>query len=337
MHRDFGWNALLERDGDFCRTSPFFEGRWNLCLAKLGSQKWYTLRMKFYLKCCCTLLLLAAAENVMRASLLYATFVSAAGAPSVNLFTPSLGPISSVSIPVSPTGLAASVSGDFYIASANSTYEFDASGTLLHTITGSPTTLTPGLSFDGTNVLAGVTDGGFNAVATFSSTLGFISQVTTAGPVEGVAWGSGGNFYISSGNSTYEYDSAGTLLHSITASPTTDTPRAAFNGSNVFVDVIDGGFNAIAIFSPTLGFVTQFSIAGPPAGLAVDSAGDIYVSSSNNIYELNSSGTLLGSYSAPSGTVIRDLSFVETPEPASFVPTAFGLLVGLAFWRRRGK
>ncbi len=82
-------------------------------------------------------LLLLTAASVAKADDLYAATVNG-NSYSVMTFTPSLGALSSTGIPVQPSGLAVGTSGNIYIASANSTYEFNAKGVLLNQITGSP-------------------------------------------------------------------------------------------------------------------------------------------------------------------------------------------------------
>jgi len=250
-------------------------------------------------------LLVASSSGTLLAGSITATLVNGRS-NSVSVFSAALAPLSNVAIPVVPAGLAARDDGSFYIASGNHTYEFDAAGNQIHAITGSPTTITGSLSFSGTNVFAALTDGAANAVAIFSPTLGFVNQFTVAGPPQGVAADASGGFYVSSGNRTYEYDSAGTLLHTISGNATTQTPKVAFNGTNVFVTVIDGAFNGVAIFTPTLGFVNQFAIAGSPLGLTADAAGNFYVSSGNAIYEYSFAGALLKSFTGAAGDQFLD-------------------------------
>src|SRR4051812_12180341 len=120
------------------------------------------------------------------------------------------------------------VSAMLFMCLSNHTDEYSNAGVLLHTISGSPTTVTPALAFGNGFVYAAVTDGSFNGVAMFTPTLDFVNQVITDGPILGLAAGVSNDFYVSVGNHTDEYNDAGVLLHTISGSPTTVTSALSY-------------------------------------------------------------------------------------------------------------
>ena len=248
---------------------------------------------------------------------------------AVAMFSPTLGFINQVTTDGPILGLTSGVNNDFYVAVGNHTDHYSDSGTLLGTITASPTTVTPALSFGGDMVFAGVRDGSLNAVAMFSPTLGFINQVTTDGPILGLTSGVNNDFYVAVGNHTDHYSDSGTLLGTITASPTTVTPALSFGGGMVFAGVRDGSLNAVAMFSPTLGFINQVTTDGPVLGVTVGTSSDFYVSVGNHTDHYSDSGTLLGTITASPTTVTPALSYQVTPtavpEPSSMA--RFGVMV----------
>ena len=247
----------------------------------------------------------------------------------VATFTNSLGFVSQDTLPGPISGVAAGVGGTFYTSSGNTTREYNAAGTQIASITGSSTTQTPALDFANGVVYAAVTDGSFFAVATFNSSLGFLNQVAVAGPISGLAAGNAGTFYTSSGNATREYDSAGTLLATITGSATTQTPALDFANGIVYAAVTDGSFFGVAEFTSSLQFITQIALDGPIAGIAAGDGGTFYTTSGNLIREYSASGTLLNTETGSATTHGTALSFVADPAVTTTVlePETLALLV----------
>ncbi|MFO0957681.1 MAG: PEP-CTERM sorting domain-containing protein [Isosphaeraceae bacterium] len=252
----------------------------------------------------------------------------------VATFSPTLGFINQVATDGPVLGLTTGASNDFYVSVGNRTLRYSDSGALLNTIAGSPTTVTPALSFANGTVFAGVQDGSFNGVAMFTSTLGFISQVATDGPILGLAAGGSNDFYVSVGNHTNRYSLSGTLLNSISGSPTTATPALSFGNGTVFAAVQDGSFSGVAMFTSTLGFISQVATDGPVLGIVAGANNDFYVSVGNHTNHYSLSGALLGTITGSPTTLTPALSYRTTvvPEPPSLALVLIGA-IGLVSWR----
>ena len=164
-------------------------------------------------------------------SMLYAGFTDQA-VNGVAEFSASLGFISQPST-LPTNGIAAGPAGEFYLGSGNTINLYNDAGTLLNTVTGSATTVDEDVSFSGTNVFVAFQDGTLFGVAIFSPTLGFVNQLTTLGPAEGLAAGDNSDFFIAVGNTIYHYSNAGVILGSIAGSPTTVVSDLSFFQSAV--------------------------------------------------------------------------------------------------------
>lgn len=159
-------------------------------------------------------------------SMLYAGFTDGS-LNGVAEFSASLGFISQPSTLVT-NGIAAGLPGQFYLGSGNTINLYSDAGTVLNTVTGSATTVDEDVSFSGTNVFVAFQDGTLFGVAIFTPTLGFVNQLTTLGPAEGLAAGDNNDFYIAVGNTIYHYSNAGAILGSIAGSPTTVVSDLSF-------------------------------------------------------------------------------------------------------------
>jgi hypothetical protein len=265
----------------------------------------------------------------------------------VATFTQSLGLIEQVQLPLSGpiTGLAAGVSGEYYVSAGRTLYQFDAGNTLLHSINGSATTLLPALDFADGTVHVAVTDQSFFGVATFTQSLGLIGQVQlpVSGPITGLAAGIGGEYYVSAGRTLYQFDSTNALVRSIDGSATTLLPALDFVDGTLYVAVTDQNFFGVATFTQSLGLIGQFQlpVSGPITGLAAGVDGEYYVSAGRTLYQFDSGNTLLQSINGSATTQLPALSFAATVEPPTGVPepgslALFGLgLAGIAVARRR--
>jgi hypothetical protein len=279
------------------------------------------------------------AQNPSRADTVFAA-VTDGLAYDVATFSDSLGLINQIVLPGPITGLAAGTGGDFYTAVGNAVFEYDAAGAQIATISGTPTTTIPALSFANGVVYAAVTDGLAHDVATFSDSLGLINQIVLPGPITGLAAGTGGDFYTAVGNAIFEYDAAGAQIATISGTPTTTIPALSFANGVVFAAVTDGLAYDVATFSDSLGLINQIVLPGPITGLAAGTGGDFYTAVGNAIFEYDASGAQIATISGTPTTTIPALSFFapvapSVPEPSSLVMVATGLATLWPLSRRR--
>lgn len=139
------------------------------------------------------------------------------------------------------SGLSVGAGGDVFVSAGRSLYQFDGGLSLLRSISGSATTTLPALGLFNSTLYVGVNDQSFHGVATFTDSLGLISQVALAGvvdPISGLAVGNGGDIYVGAGRRLYQFDSGYNLLRSISGSATTSLPALSFMTS-------DGGGNEV--------------------------------------------------------------------------------------------
>ncbi len=248
----------------------------------------------------------------------------------VATFNDSLGFVSQVALPGPISGIAAGTDGLFYTASGNTIREYDASNTLLHSVSGSATTQTPALDFLDGILFASVTDGSFFGVARFNDSLGFVSQVALPGPISGLAAGTTGSFYTASGNTIREYDASNTLLHSVSGSATTLTPALDFLDGILFAAVTDGSFFGVARFNNSLGLVSQVALPGPISGIAAGTGGSFYTAAGNTIRHYGADNTLLDTISGSATTQTPALAFLAPrliPEPSPLLLIALGFFL----------
>jgi phospholipase C len=123
---------------------------------------------------------------------------------------------------------------------------------------------------------------------------------------EGIAIDSAGNVWVADtdGNRVEEFSPSGTELASFGSHGSGDGqfshPVALAIGSSGTVYVADQGNNRIEEFSSSGGYLAAISVA-TPAGVAIDSSGDIWVSSpsyadGNAVYEFSSAGVEVESF-----------------------------------------
>ena len=77
----------------------------------------------------------------------------------------------------------------------------------------------------------------------------------------------------------------------------------------VYAAVQDEGLNAVALLTPSLGFVNQVSTDGPNLALTAGVNNDFYISVGNSIDHYSDSGTLLDQITGGPTTVASELSF----------------------------
>ncbi len=154
---------------------------------------------------------------------------------------------------------------------------------------------------------------GIWGVASFSSNLDYQGQFFTGDfPLTAITAG-GNDIYVSSATSVYEYDTSGNLLNRYSGFPAgSNITGLAFSDGNVYApDNVTGlGISSVLTLDDNLDFTGMvFGSSASPANEIAANANSIYVSSATSVYEYDTSGAPLGSYSAfPSGGDISGLT-----------------------------
>ena len=174
--------------------------------------------------------------------------------------------------------------------------------------TGAPVRMSAGLSgyargcaFDGTNIWVGSDGVGlYKIVAATGATTGPFAS--GAGPMEGLVF-DGTNLWLAgqSANSVYKFNTAGTVLATITAS--SSPTGVAFDGTNVWVtsSVVAG---SLTVYNASTNAVVRYvTVSSTPYGLTFDGTymWASHLVSPANVSKISLSGVVQGVYSGGSG------------------------------------
>lgn len=296
--------------------------------------------MKFTAKAVLVLLLAVWTSVPANADTLYVSLTDQSF-EGVAMFGQTLGFINQINVGHPSNGIAAGEAGEFYLGSGSTIYRYQDDGTVISSVSGSPTTQIRDVSYGNSRVYVGLTDQSFNGVAQFTMTLGLISQPAT-NRTDGLAAGGIGEFYLGSSNTIYRYGDAGNVIGSVSGSGTTQIRDVAFSDTNVFVALTDQSFYGVAIFNSNLGLIHQLQVQGPVDGLAAGRNGEFYIGVANTIYRYDSGGNILGSISGSGTTRITSMSYFRTPPPPTPTPEpaqllTFGIGIALLLWSKPGK
>ncbi|NMH65631.1 hypothetical protein [Shewanella salipaludis] len=196
-------------------------------------------------------------------------------------------------------GVAAGADNDFYVASANNIYHYRTDGALISRMTFPDTgiiytslTVRGDLLFatyKGSQVGVTVRDLNLTQISWFATP--FVSSGIAAGPSQDV--------YLAAGNHIYRYKTNGTQLQDMTFPVTSinytdvsvleDRLYASYNGSQLGFTVRDLNLNQLSYCN------TGFNISSIAAG----ASNNVYLTSSNHIYNYSTAGNLLADMNFP--------------------------------------
>lgn len=232
------------------------------------------------------------------------------------------------------SGLAASGVSDMFTCSANSLYEYNTAGTLLQSVTFPDA----GVQYNGATV-----SGNEEVFSYTGSQVGFTVRDSSLNQINfvalpftsnGIAAGGNNDVYLTQANNIFDYSLTGTLLNELTfpdsgvvygrISYLDGIVAAAYSGDQNGFTIRDASLNQLNYVA------THFTING----ICLGPGNNVYVTSANNIYDYNTSGTLLNEFTFPdSGIVYGDIAYA-VPEPSSFA-ALFGCAGVAVFLRRR--
>lgn len=136
-------------------------------------------------------------------------------------FNENLGLLGQVPVDGSAGGVSFGQDGFFFVAEGNTIRKYADDGSFIGSISASATTVLKDLAFDGTTLLASLSDGSFHAVARFNANLGLLNQLNLGDSIDALAIGRDGEFYTATTNTVFHRGSDGSILSSISASGTT--------------------------------------------------------------------------------------------------------------------
>jgi sugar lactone lactonase YvrE len=231
-----------------------------------------------------------------------------------------------------PMGVAVDPAGNVFVADTgnNQVDEFNRNNVVLSTVGANSALAAPGGAAVDSNGNLDVADTKNNRVVRFSPTGAVLDAFNLSGngangdqmnQPTGVAVDSANNIYVADrgNNQVEEFTPTGQLVRAFTASGTTSGSNAnKMSGpSGVTVDangnvyVADTGNNRVEKLSPTGTVLATFNLNGliangvpaqmsKPSGVAVDSAGNIYVADTgdNRVVELDPAGAYLRAFTA---------------------------------------
>lgn len=236
-----------------------------------------------------------------------------------------------------PEGLAFNSSGDLYVSNTgnNTVSEFDSSGNLINTFTSYGA---GDLTLDSSGNVYLTAGSGVDEYSA-GGTLLNASFVSGLHDAAGLAFGSGGNLYVSD-NSTFtvsEYDPVGNVINASFVSGLNGAWGLAFDHSgNLYV--VEPGGGAVGKYDSSGNLITANFVSGfgLPAGVAFNYSGDLYVADylNNRVFEYNASGNLIHTISGASLNEPVFIAVQPVPEPVTWALLATGT-IAFRGWRRR--
>ncbi|HWR01260.1 MAG TPA: hypothetical protein VN371_05305 [Chlorobaculum sp.] len=197
-------------------------------------------------------------------------------------------------------GIAAGPNNDFYAVCRNHIYNYSVSGALIRDMNFPD----PGINYTDVSVRGDRVYASFNGsqqgFTVRDLALNQLAYVPTNFSINSIAAGAHDDLYLASGNRLFHYAADGTLLKTMTfpdpgiiytnVAVTADRLLAAYSGSQHGFTIRD--LNTLEQYSHV---TTPFDISGIVAG----SAADLYLSSTNHLYNYTLSGVQKQSFTWP--------------------------------------
>jgi sugar lactone lactonase YvrE len=239
-----------------------------------------------------------------------------------------------------PYGLAFDSSGNLYAANNGSSTvsKYNVSGGFLGTI-GSPSTISQpqGLAFDASGNLY-VSNNGDNTISTFSSAGSFLTSIGSSSNLDGpngLAIDASGNLYVANTNNDTiaTFNNTGAFVSAITAGVSGPYDLAYASGflyAAQSYDTVVTKYDSSGNLAASIGGGSSLS---SPLGVAIDSIGNVYASTSEQIFKFDSSGVFQFAWSTPVGAYSTYLAIApSSPDPASVPeidPSGLGSMLAL--------
>jgi hypothetical protein len=237
-------------------------------------------------------------------------------------------------------GISYGAGSDLYLSSGPGVYHVNAGGSVLHSLPNSGADGFSDVSYrNGFVYIADNTSDNIQGVLRTDAALSILGIFSTATTIQGIAAGAAGEVYVAEAESVTRFRDDGTVLDSLGSQGADNFSSLSFNGTELFItDNSSIGINAVLTANASLALTNTLMPGFEIGGLAAGSAGDVFLTSGNQIVRYSSDGTLLDSYTGSVGDQFADLTFRTdaVPEPSTLSLAAAGAALLAALARRRG-
>ena len=132
--------------------------------------------------------------------------------PVVGKLDASFGIEGSFSVPAPITGMAAGPGGQIFVDTATRLYEYTSSGAVVRTFGGGGIDALGDLAFDGTTLFVADNTSGNPLVGELNASFGIEGSFSVPAPITGMAAGPGGQIFVDTATTAYEYASSGAVV-----------------------------------------------------------------------------------------------------------------------------